>query len=198
MFIREIKQLKKGRLLIRTDELSFPVYEKEAAAWQLSEGSELDEDTWERLCREVLNKRVIRRAMYILQQMDRTEMQLRRKLKDSNYPDRLVDVAIDYVKSYHYIDDYRYAATYIRFHQEEKSRMQLAIALQQRGVAAELIDQALDEVWEDQEASQIKKLLIRKHYDPEHMDQKEKHRIYQYLLRRGFSNSEIKRQMDLT
>ncbi|MCD8365001.1 MAG: RecX family transcriptional regulator [Clostridiales bacterium] len=198
MKIVEITREKKGRLLIRTDEMVFPLYEKEAAAWHLEEGRELEAETWKRLCREVLNKRVIRRAMYLLEQMDRTEHQLRRKLRENHYPEELIGAAVDYVKSYHYIDDLRYAKTYIRLHQSEKSRYQLKTALQQRGVSSEVLARALEEAYEDQEEELIEKLLSRKQYDPEHMDRKEKHRIYQYLLRKGFSNSQIMRQMDLT
>lgn len=198
MRIREIKQEGKGRLLILTDELIFPLYEKEAAAWQLTEGGELDAETWNRLCREILNKRVIRRAMFLLEKMDRTEFQLRRKLRDNHYPENLINVAVDYVKSYHYIDDLRYAETYIRLHQTDKSRVQLRTALQQRGVPSDLIARAMEEVYEDHEEEMIRNLLARKQYDPEHMDRKQKYRIYQYLLRKGFSNSQIMRQMDLT
>jgi len=198
MRITEIKQEKKGKLLIRTDEMVFPLYEKEVAAWHLTEGNELDAETWDRLCREVLQKRVIRRAMFLLEKMDRTEYQLRKKLRDNHYPEELVDVAVDYVKSYHYIDDLRYAENYIRFHQSDKSRLQLKAALQQRGVPADLAEQAMEEAYEDHEEEMIRKLLLRKQYDPEHMDREQKCRIYRYLLRKGFSNSQIMRQMDLT
>ncbi|MCC8150941.1 MAG: RecX family transcriptional regulator [Lachnospiraceae bacterium] len=176
----------------------FPLYEKEAVSWQLTEGGELDAETWDRLCREVLNKRVIRRAMFLLEKMDRTELQIRRKLRDNHYPEELIDVAVDYVKSYHYIDDLRYAEVYIRSHQSDKSRAQLRAALQQRGVPSDLIAQAMEEAYEDCEEELIRKLLLQKQYNPEHMDRKQKYRIYQCLLRKGFSNSQIMRQMDLT
>ncbi len=198
MRIREIKQEKKGKLLICTDEMVFPLYEKEAASWQLTEGGELDAETWNRLCRETLNKRVIRRAMFLLEKMDRTEFQLRRKLRDNHYPEELINVAVDYVKSFHYVDDLRYAENYIRFHQSDKSRLQLRTALQQRGVSSDLIAQAMEQAYEDHEEEMIRRFLDRKQYDPEHMDRKEKSRIYQYLVRKGFSNSQIMRQMDLT
>lgn len=198
MQILEIKKEKKGRLLICTDEMTFPLYEKEAADLHLTEGGELSREEWERLCREILDKRVIRRAMHLLQQMDRTEAQLRRKLRENHYPDALIDTAVEYVKSYHYIDDLRYAASFIRFHQSDKSRAQLKTALLSRGVPAQVIAQAMEETYEDHETELIRRLLEKKHYDPAQADQRETYRVYQYLLRKGFSNFQIKREMDLT
>ena len=142
-------------------------------------------------------KQAKKRALNLLQRMDRTEYQLRRKLKENGYPEEVVECALDYVKSYHYVDDFRYASSYIRYHQTQKSRMQMKIALQQKGIRSEIIEQALAEEYTEEEEELIRKLLEKKHYDPECCDQKEKQRIYQYLLRRGFSGHMVRRQMQI-
>ena len=103
-----------------------------------------------------------------------------------------------YVESYHYIDDFRYACTYIRFHQSQKSRLQLKLALLQRGVSAETAEQAIEEEYGDCEEELIQKFLEKKQYDPEQTDWKEKQKICQSLARKGFLISKIKRLMDLT
>ncbi|MCC8141728.1 MAG: recombination regulator RecX [Lachnospiraceae bacterium] len=199
MIILEIKKQKKGKLLVRTDEVgTFPVYEKEAAAFHLEEGAEIPDGEWERLCSEVLSKRAKKRALHLLEQMDRTEFQLRQKLKGDHYPDFLVDEAVEYVKSYHYIDDLRYAESYLRYQQEKKSRLQIKNTLLKRGVPADLIDQAFEEEYEADEGELIARILEKRGYDPEKSDPDETRRTYQYLLRRGFSVSEIRRGMDLT
>ncbi len=199
MRILEITKLKKGKLLVRTDEVgTFPVYAKEAEAYGIRDGGEFSEEEWERLCEEVLSKRVKSRALHLLEQMDRTEAQLRRKLKENHYPEFLIDEAVAYVASYHYIDDLRYAQSYIRFHQEEKSRMQLKNTLLSRGVSADRIEQAFAESYEADEGELIDRLLIKRGYDPETADRKEQNRTFQYLCRKGFSASEVRRRMDLT
>ncbi len=199
MQILRIEPANKNRVLIHTDEIGvFPLYRKEVRVWEITEGGELSEEKWNRLQKEVLQKRIIHRALYLLQQQDRTESQLRKKLTEGHYPDFLVDEAIAYVKSFRYIDDFRYACAYIRYHQSQKSRLGLKLALQQRGVSGDTIAAALEEAYEGEEALLIQAILQKKHYDAEQMDPKEKHRIYQYLLRKGFSNSDIRRQMHLT
>mgnify|MGYP007060417027 FL=1 len=71
MRILEITKEKKGKILVHTDGVDcFPLYAKEADAWGVREGAELSDAKWQELCEEVLKKRVIRRAMYLLQQMD--------------------------------------------------------------------------------------------------------------------------------
>lgn len=198
MLIQKIEPDKKNRLLVYTDEIEvFPIYRSEAKAYRIEEGTELSEAEWNTLCEEVLKKRVIKRAMFLLQKMDRTEAGLRRKLKENRYPDFLIDSAVDYVKSYHYIDDLRYASSYICYHQSEKSRLQLKFDLQKKGVSSDLIEQAFEAEYRDNEDQLIDRLLEKKHYDAEKADQKEKMRVYQYLARRGFSGSAIRRRMGL-
>ncbi len=141
MQIEEIIQGKKGKLIIRAEGgLSFPLYEKEAAKYRLTEGGTLTEQEWNEICSEILEKRAKRRAMYILQRMERTECQLRRKLQENGYPEEIVECAMDYVKSFHYVDDYRYACTYIRYHQSEKSRLQIKNMVKNHRLAKSISD----------------------------------------------------------
>ena len=146
---------------------------------------------------EDMDIRAKKRAMHLLERMDRTESQLRRKLTESGYPAESVEQAIAYVKSYHYIDDKRYAESYIRYHQQQKSRLQLQMNLIRRGISAEVIEAAMEEAYEGSEEELIRKLLVKKCYDAERMDRKEKYKIYQYLMRKGFSGSAVRRCMDL-
>ncbi len=199
MHILEIKKEKKGRLLVRTDEVgTFPIYEKEAAAYGLEEGAVLSGEEWERLCAEVLLPRVKKRALHLLETQDRTEAQLRQKLREGHYPEFLVDEAVAYVVSYHYIDDLRYAASYIRFHQDAKSRRELQTALLKRGVASDVIEQAIASDYTGDEEELLERILAKRGFDPADADDREKSRTYQYLLRKGFSSSAIRRRLDLT
>ena len=73
MQIQEIIRGKKGKLTIRLEGgLSFPIYEKEAAKYRMTEGGTLSDQEWNEICTEILEKRAKRRALYILQRMERT------------------------------------------------------------------------------------------------------------------------------
>ena len=69
--------------------------------------------------------------------------------------------------------------------------------LTQKEFVIGLIEQALEDEYSGEEEQLIKRLLEKKHYDAETMGQKEKQRLYQYLMRRGFRSETIRRQMGI-
>lgn len=138
-------------------------------------------------------KKAARKAMRLLEHMDRTEKGLRDKLRQSFTPDA-VDAAIAYVQSYGYLDDSRYARTYIAYRMETKSRQKLIQELIGKGVDKETAVAA----WEEEAALAMpdeRALLIRqiekKYTSGTPLDEKAMRRLYGYLSRRGFSFSDI-------
>ena len=129
--------------------------------------------------------------MHLLEKMDRTEWQLRRKLLEGKYPQELVDRAVAYVKSYHYIDDDRYARTFIRLNQERRSILRMKMDLQARGIAEDMIEQAMEEENETSQEELIHRLLEKKMYHADTASFQEKQKICQFLQRKGFRSSEI-------
>ena len=98
------------------------------------------------------------------------------------------------MKSFHYVDDYRYACTYINYRQDRMSRYQLKVKLYGKGVPGELVDRALEECYEGDEQEQIIRLLEKKKFDAQNSDPKEFTRVYQYLMRRGFRSNDVLRK----
>ena len=132
-----------------------------------------------------------KRAMDLLQRQDRTESNLTEKLTAEGFPQSIVSIAIDYVKSYHYIDDIRYAENYIRFHMQDRSKQRLTYDLLKKGVSRDDIDEALSSTYEVSEREQIIELLAKKHYNIETADAKERNRIIGFLQRRGYQYEDI-------
>ena len=192
MWVQEIEYLEKGKtkVYLSSGEI-WMLYRSEIRQFDLQEETELTDEVYDRIREEVLLKRVKKRAMYLLEKMDRTEQGLRKKLSEQEYPSDLIDAAIAYVKSFHYVDDYRYACTYINYRQDRMSRYQLKVKLYGKGVPGELIDRALEECYEGDEQDQIIRLLEKKKFDAQNSDQKEFTRVYQYLMRRGFRSNDV-------
>lgn len=155
------------------------------------EGSYISPELYNKVLTELLGIRVKKRALFLLERMDRTEQQLYEKLRHSGYPEVCVQAAVEYVKQYHYIDDLKYAKNYVRCYQQKKSRGRLKLDLMKKGVAGELIEQALEEEFESDEREKIKILLEKRRYDCNCEDRREQQRIYQYLMRRGYKSSDI-------
>ena len=140
-------------------------------------------------------KKAIKRAMYLLQKQDRTKQQLTDKLKQDGYEESIVLMAIDYVESYRYLDDDRYARNYIRYGSEHKSRQKLKISLLQKGVSQEIVERALEEEYEGDEKAQIRTLLTKKKYLPGETSREETQKIMASIFRKGFRIEDIKAVM---
>lgn len=181
---------------IRLDNgITLLLYRSEAGRFHLSEGEEISEEDYEKLLQEVVGKRAKKRALHLLERMDRTEKQLRDKLREGEYPPSCIEAAIDYVKQYHYLDDFRYACNFVRYSQEKMSRRQILLKLGQKGISKEDADRALLEEYEGDESEQIAALLEKRHYIAGEADPNEFWRTYQFLLRRGFQSNDILRAM---
>ena len=135
-----------------------------------------------------------KKAMDLLLRMDRTEKNLRDKLREKEFSDEEIEDAVQYVKGFHYLDDERFAETYIRFHENEKSRLRLRQDLIRKGVDRELCEQKLRELYAGDEDAQIRYFLEKKQYSPD-MEEKEKRRIYAFLARKGFETAKIYQAM---
>lgn len=190
--IEEIVSLEKGRARICFNNgTQLVLYRGEIRQLSLKQGARISEAQYQYILTDIIGKRVKKRALYLLQKQDRTEKQLYDKLKQSEYPEECIENAIQYVKDYHYIDDERFAKTYIRYHQAKKSEQRLKMDLLSKGVAKTTIEYALDEEFEADERQMISQLLDKKGFDGRNTDISSRRRIYQFLLRRGFKSSDI-------
>lgn len=182
-------------MMIRTDEaVSFVLYKGEVRKLALKEGEELPAEVYEEIRSEILIKRARKRAMFLLEKMDRTESQLRDKLRQGFYAEDIIEDAISYVKGYHYIDDTRYARNYVRYQKERKSKRQIKADLLQKGVDRDVIDSAMESEYEaESEQELILKWIEKRHYSMENSDRKEKQKMYQFLMRKGFRSEDILR-----
>ena len=194
--IIEVKKLTGGRFLITLDDgICFPLYNKEIDELGIEEEGILEEDTFCLIMQEMLPKRAKLCAMHHLEKMDRTEYQLRTKLNSLKYPEHIVAEAVDYVKKFHYVDDVRYAVNYLEYRKDSKSLRQIEQELYQKGISKETYRMALEEIEKPDEEQQILALLQKKNYRPGETDRKEAGKIYNFLLRKGYSISAVQHAM---
>lgn len=197
-YVDQVEALSGGRCLVcLEDGRSFPLYKKELDQFGIREGEALAPERGEEIFKELLPKRAKLCAMNYLQHMDRTEQQLRRKLAELSYPEEIAEQAVAYVKSYHYIDDVRYALNYIESKKENKSMRLMEQELFQKGVSQEDIQAALSQIDAPDEERQILAWLEKKHYSAEEADRSETERMIRFLLRKGYQLSAIRKTMDI-
>lgn len=198
IIVKEIEAVGKGRYRVKFDTgVTCLLYRKEMSSFSIEKGKKITAQQYQELLEEVVGKRAKKRALHLLEQMDRTEKQLRDKLLANEYPQSCIDEAIAYVKGFHYLDDSRYASNYVRFSQEKMSRVQMKQKLMQKGIASSVIANAIEEEYVADEMEQIMALLRKRKFVPEEADEKEFQRTYQYVMRRGFKSSDILKAMKM-
>ena len=142
------------------------------------------------------NRTVRECALALLEFRDRTERELRQKLKEREYSAEEINETVLFLKEYRYLDDEAYADRYIRSCAVRKSRRQIRADLERKGVSREIIDLQLQEKTVDED-SQIRKLLQKKGYVPgKRLEPAEYRRIMGALGRRGFSGEAIRKAME--
>lgn len=196
MIVTEISEALKTKVKVHLDNGQvFALYKSELRTYRIEEGRELPEKYYYKITGEVLPKRAKLRCMNLLKSRDYTEYQLRSKLRQGFYTDEIIDQAIAYVKSFGYVDDFRYAKTYTECAGNTKSRKQIEAALLRKGVSKEVIEQAYRACFEDgdvaDEEKLIESLLVKKHFNRQEATAKECRKMAAFLYRRGFSADKI-------
>ncbi len=200
MKVTSLESVTKTKFKVYLDEqFAFVLYKGELSRYGVREGVELSQDVVDCIKQEVLLKRAKLRAMHLLNAMDRTEAQLRLKLKQNLYPDEVIEKAIQYVKSFGYVEDQGYAERFINNRQQSKSKREIYAALSQKGVSKEQIESAMETCYEEtDELDAIRRIVEKKRFSPEKSTDVEKKRIYDYLLRKGFRGEDIRQVIQVS
>lgn len=194
MYIESIDTAGKNKFKIHlSNGVDLALYKGEVRQLHLQENDEITEDMYEKILEEILIPRAKRRAMHLLERMDRSTRQLESKLREDGYPEPAIESAIAYVASYHYLDDERLARSHIRFYQTSRSRMRMTQDLLKKGIDREIIDSCMEEELEQSQMELIVALLQKKGYDPEDATRQEEAKMYRFLMQRGFASGDISR-----
>lgn len=198
MVVTDIIEVTKAKSRVFLDgEFAFVLYKGELRLYKLRKNEEVSDKIVEEILHTLLPKRAKKRSLMLLQKKDYTEMELRRKLQEGEYPQSAVDEAIDYVKSFRYIDDEGYCRAYINCYSSKWSKQQITTKLMAKGIDKRLTHTVYDELLQDgelncNEEELIRDILRKKHYDPNVSDAKKRQKLYQHLLYKGFSMEQIK------
>lgn len=199
--ITKIEQFEKDKAKIYLDDVYvFWIFQKQVNTYHLVNGQELPQELYQ----EFFNMAVTnakQKALYILERMDRTQQELLQKLEKVGFTKEICELALSFVKQFHYIDDHRYAVTYLRTHATSKSKRNLMEVLKSKGIDSETAESAYEEVETELEVS-LERTAIRK--ELERFQRKttkdpleEKKKWIASLVRKGFSYHLIRKEIDI-
>ena len=200
MIVTQMIGISRARYKVYVDgQFAFILYKGELREFGIEEEKEISESCYQQIMTQVLPKRAKKRALNLLESRDYTSGQLREKLRQGDYPQACIDEAIDYVESYGYVDDLRYAKDFITYHLEHKSRTRIGQDLMRKGIGRDIIEAAFEELEQSgtgqDETAMIVKLLEKKKYDVRTASKQDKQRMYGFLYRKGFHTDAISRAL---
>lgn len=166
----------------------------------LEQGCELTDDVYEEIFR-ALRSSCMQRCGTLLGKRDYTQSRLRTKLQEAGYPSSVIGECIEKLIEAHYLDDRRFAQSYVRSHLRDRSRLRISHDLKERGIPENLIEEAFAAAAEEMDPEQaqmdqIRRWLHKRGYDPGTADYALKQKTMLSLHRKGFETEMIRRAMD--
>ena len=196
MRIEQIKesQRKKGRLLVRLEDGNvLRVTEEELLRFGLRAGMELDEETAEALQASARASAARAAAASIIGSRALSKQELTSRLVKKGNEASDAQAAADWLEDIGAVNDADYAASLARHYGGRGyGPARVREELRRRGVDRALWDAALEEM---PEAAEALDKLIRKICRGELSDPREKKRVSDALLRRGFGWSDVRAAM---
>ena len=182
---------KKGRFLLTLDDGTLlRVTEDEMIRFGLRQGQELDDETLEAIKKSANTSGTKARAANMIASRPLSKKELHKRLVQKGSDAEDAATAVEWLEELGAVDDEAYAATLVRHYAARGyGRARVREELHRRGVPRELWDEALSQM---PESSDTLDELIQKKKRGDLADPKERKRVCDALLRRGFSWSEVR------
>lgn len=176
------------------DGFTFALYRGELRKYHISSGATISDDNIKTIVEDILNKRAKERALHMLKDSSKTKKQVIDKLKQSYYPDCTIEYVIRFLEKYNYIDDENYTRFYIENYKSSRSIQKMKLELYKKGINQSIINS----IFEDTDINQqdaLDNLLAKKMGRYNINNEKDKVRLYNLILRNGFSYEEASRAL---
>jgi regulatory protein len=172
------------------------VYDDLLLEYGLAKGSLLTYEVINEILYEDLKKKAIRASLSLLSYKQRTAFELRKKLKDKEYDEEIIDIAIARLIELGYVNDERYARDFVDMRKSYSGLYKLKTDLYKRGINNDIIELVLSEIDADDQYEELKAMCKKKLNQSEGLEVSKKYnRIMSYLLRKGYNFSDVKRVM---
>ncbi|MFQ5752702.1 MAG: regulatory protein RecX [bacterium] len=184
------KKNKNRSAIFLNHEFAFGLDSALVAKFDLKEGDQLTKEQVANIRFKEEGRRIKEKAYRYLAGRAHSEKELRIKLQQKGYDHKLVEEVISDLKGVSLIDDLAFALSYAhsRLINRPVGEKLLRSELWHKGVSQEIIDKAVHETYAEKNQLQIARELVdkRKSHYPSLESWKEKKRIADFLIRRGF------------
>ena len=192
MLVTAITQQKKDQTrynIFIDGEYAFALPMQDILYFKLKEGREVPEETIEYIQNSLIYIKAQDTALHYIGYKMRTVKEIRMKLEEKEFSEEIIERVIEFLEKYGYADDREYCRKYIRekLRMKPKSGYALKIELRQRGISSRIIDEVMAETEMDEEGDAFCWLERKSRGNWPPADDKQKQKLYDFLLRKGYS-----------
>lgn len=175
------------------DEFAFGIDEVDLLYYKLSENTQIDETKYNFILENVIYNKAKNKAIKYISYQPRTEKEVTEKLKECEYSNDIIFRVIETMKKYNYINDKAYAKNFLtsKLNLKGYGIFKISFDLKQKGISDDIINDIIENT-ELNENKRALEVLEKKLRGKKISDYKEKQKLYNFLLRRGFSYDVIK------
>ncbi|MEF9958411.1 MAG: RecX family transcriptional regulator [Niameybacter sp.] len=172
---------------------SFGVSNKAVERYNLVAGMVLDETGYEGLMSQIQLDKAKMRALNSVARGDKTELQMRQALAKAEYSEWIIEEVITFLKKYNYINDENFVKRYMnsKVKYAHKSLRKIQSELYTKGVTVNDLESYKAQYAQEEEEN-ILYFLNKFRYHSE-LEYKDKQKIINRILTRGFSYSTVER-----
>lgn len=197
----ETQKKNKERVSIFVDEnYGFSLHAEIAYKYNLKVGMELDEAFISEIGDVEEQKKANNYILTILSKSFKTEKQLKDKLKEKGFQDKHIESAIQLMKDYKYIDDERFAKSYVNDSVllTKMGKNKIKNKLYAKGIDKDTINETINSLIDDEQQLEAALSLASKKYPniKEQDTRKKNQKLISFLQYRGFSFNIIKQVLD--
>lgn len=140
------------------------------------------------------------KAYYLLSLRPHSEKELKKKLREKGFPATVIAETLDALRGLNYLDDESFARRWAVNLAANKlwGNKKIIFSLREKGIDGDLINAALEKARQEMPEEEAIETLIKKktaRKKPNILEQKEKQKIFQSLLGRGFPAGLILRKL---
>lgn len=162
----EVQKRNKDRYSIYIDdEYSFGIYENVLINYGLHKGMKIEKDFLEDVLKKEEQECANGYALKLLNFKMRTTEEIRKRMREKEYTDDIIDETIDYLNYLNYLDDEDYARKFVsdKSNLKNMGKERIKRELYMKGVDNETISNAIEDIVDDdEEYEKAKEIAIKK------------------------------------
>lgn len=160
---------------------------------RLKIGELIDENRLDEMQAESESLKALDKALNFIARSQKTKKQVKEYLFKKGYTEATVNVVLDKMSAYKFVNDQNYANDYVKFASKNKGKRLIEVELLKKGVSKKEIDEAINGV-EDQTDVAIS--IAEKYLRGKEKTKEISFKCYRYLISKGFEYDVAKSATD--